>query len=59
MLLLALALLAAACVAAVFGYGLLGGVTYDAAKVLFFTLLVLAVMTFIADAFRDPMLDTV
>ncbi|MBX9585518.1 MAG: DUF1328 domain-containing protein [Gemmataceae bacterium] len=55
MLRLAVVFLLAAMAAALLGFGLIADLTYDAAKVAFVVFLVLAVMTFIADAFREPM----
>lgn len=55
MLRIATLFLLAAMAAAVFGYGLLGGVMLDGAKVLAVVFLALAVVTFIADAFREPL----
>jgi uncharacterized membrane protein YtjA (UPF0391 family) len=54
MLRLAVVFLLVAMAAAVLGFGLIAGLTYDAAKVAFGVFLVLAVVTFIADAFREP-----
>lgn len=53
----AVMLLVAACVAALFGYGLIADVTSDAAKIGFFVLLTLSVVMFIADAFEDQAMD--
>jgi len=52
MLRLAIAFLVIALVAALFGFGLVADFSLDAAKILFFVFLVLAVLAFIADAFR-------
>ncbi len=52
MLRMALAFLIVAVVSALFGFGLIADVSLDAAKVLFFVFLVLAVVSFVADAFR-------
>jgi len=52
MLRLAIAFLVIALVAALFGFGLLADFSFGAAKILFFVFLVLAVLAFIADAFR-------
>jgi uncharacterized membrane protein YtjA (UPF0391 family) len=51
MLRMALAFLVIAIIAALFGFGLIADFTFDAAKILFFLFLVLAVVAFIADAF--------
>lgn len=60
MLRMALAFLIVALISAVLGFGLIGAVAYDAAKILFFVFLVLAVASFVADAFRgDRMIDPV
>jgi uncharacterized membrane protein YtjA (UPF0391 family) len=52
MLRLAIVFLIVALVAALFGFGLIADFSFDAAKLLFFVFLVLAVISFIADAFR-------
>jgi uncharacterized membrane protein YtjA (UPF0391 family) len=52
MLRLALLFLVVAIVAAFFGFGLVAGIAYDAAKVLFFIFLVLAVLFFLGTAMR-------
>jgi uncharacterized membrane protein YtjA (UPF0391 family) len=54
MLRLALVFLVVALVAAVFGFGLVAGMAYDIAKLLFFVFLVLAVISFLGGAFRTP-----
>lgn len=61
MLRMALVFLIVAMVSAVLGFGLIADVSFDAAKILFFVFLVLAVVSFIADAFRgrDRMIDPV
>lgn len=61
MLRMALVFLIVAMVSAVLGFGLIADVSYDAAKIMFFVFLVLAVVSFIADAFRgrDRMIDPV
>lgn len=61
MLRMALLFLIIALVSAVFGFGLIADVSYDAAKIMFFVFLVLAVVSFIADAFRgrDRLVDPV
>ena len=57
MLRLSGAFLLVAMVAAVFGFGLLGDYNFDAAKVVFFVSLFLAVLSFLADAFRGGAVD--
>ncbi|MBO0701220.1 MAG: DUF1328 domain-containing protein [Zavarzinella sp.] len=52
MLRLALVFLVIALIASLFSFGLVAGIAYDPAKILFFLFLVLAVVAFIADAFR-------
>jgi uncharacterized membrane protein YtjA (UPF0391 family) len=52
MLRMALTFLVIALIAALFGFGLIADFTFAAAKILFFVFLVLAVVAFIADAFR-------
>lgn len=52
MLRLALAFLVIALIASVFSFGIIAGFAYDAAKILFFLFLVLAVVAFFADALR-------
>jgi uncharacterized membrane protein YtjA (UPF0391 family) len=52
MLRLALVFLIIALVASLFSFGLIADFSYTAAKVLFFLFLILAVVAFIADAFR-------
>ena len=54
MLRLAIAFLVVALLAALFGFNLIAGLSYDAAKILFFVFLVLAVLSFIAGAVRQP-----
>jgi uncharacterized membrane protein YtjA (UPF0391 family) len=54
MLRLALMFLVVALVAAFLGFGLVAGIAYDAAKILFFIFVVLAVLAFIGGAFRRP-----
>jgi uncharacterized membrane protein YtjA (UPF0391 family) len=53
MLRLALVFLVLALIASLFSFGLIADFSFGAAKVLFFVFLVLAVVAFIADAFRD------
>jgi uncharacterized membrane protein YtjA (UPF0391 family) len=52
MLRLALVFLVIALIAALFSFGIIADFAFDAAKILFFLFLVLAVIAFIADAFR-------
>jgi len=59
MLRLAVVFLIVALVAALFGFGLLADFSFDAAKILFFVFLVLAVISFIADAFRGRTVDPI
>ncbi|MEZ6046442.1 MAG: DUF1328 domain-containing protein [Planctomycetaceae bacterium] len=47
MLNLAIAFLVIALIAGLFGFGLVGGMAYGAAKILFFIFVVLAVLSFI------------
>src|SRR5438445_8168671 len=54
MLRLALTFLVIAIVAAFFGFGLVAGMAYDAAKIFFFIFVVLAVLAFIGGALRSP-----
>jgi uncharacterized membrane protein YtjA (UPF0391 family) len=54
MLRLAILFLIVAIIAAFFGFGLIGEMTYDFAKILFFIFIVLAVLTFLGGAFRGP-----
>ncbi len=50
MLRLAIVFLVVALIAALFGFGFVAGVAYDAAKILFFIFIVLAVLSFIGGA---------
>jgi uncharacterized membrane protein YtjA (UPF0391 family) len=50
MLNMAFVFLAVALVSAVLGFGLIADFSFDAAKILFFVFLVLAVVAFVADA---------
>ena len=59
MLRLAIAFLVIALVAALLGFGLFADFTFSAAKLLFFVFLVLAVLSFVADAFRGRPVDPV
>jgi len=52
MLRLAILFLVVALVCAVFGFGLVAGMAYDVAKILFFVFLVLCVLSFVANGFR-------
>jgi uncharacterized membrane protein YtjA (UPF0391 family) len=52
MLRLALVFLVVALIASLFSFGIVAGVAIEAARALFFVFLVLAVVAFIADAFR-------
>jgi uncharacterized membrane protein YtjA (UPF0391 family) len=52
MLRLALVFLVIALIASLFSFGLIANFSFDAARILFFLFLVLAVVAFIADAFR-------
>ena len=54
MLRLALMFLVVALVAAFLGFGLVAGLAIDAAKILFFIFIVLAVLAFIGGALRSP-----
>jgi uncharacterized membrane protein YtjA (UPF0391 family) len=54
MLRLAILLLVIALIASLFGFGLVGGVAYEAAKILFFVFIVLAVLSFLGSALRTP-----
>ena len=54
MLRLALIFLVVALIAAFFGFGLVAGLAYDAAKIFFFIFIVLAVIAFIGGALRSP-----
>jgi len=59
MLRMALVFLVIALIAALFGFGLIADYSFDAAKIMFFVFLVLAVVSFIADAFRGRPIDAV
>jgi uncharacterized membrane protein YtjA (UPF0391 family) len=52
MLRLALVFLIIALIASLFSFGIIANFAFDAAKILFFLFLILAVVAFIADAFR-------
>jgi len=51
MLRMAITFLVIALVAGLFGFGLIADFSFDAAKILFFLFLVLAVIAFVSDAF--------
>ena len=53
MLRLALVFLILALIASLFSFGIIADLTFGVAKILFFVFLVLAVVAFIADTFRD------
>jgi uncharacterized membrane protein YtjA (UPF0391 family) len=53
MLRLALVFLVLALVASLFSFGIIADFSFTAAKILFFVFLVLAVVAFLGDAFRD------
>jgi len=59
MLRLAIVFLVIALIAALFGFGLVGAIAYDAAKILFFIFLVLAVISLIAGGVRGSPRDVV
>jgi uncharacterized membrane protein YtjA (UPF0391 family) len=52
MLRFAILFLIVALIAALFGFGFVAGMAYDAAKILFFVFLVLCVLSFVANGFR-------
>jgi uncharacterized membrane protein YtjA (UPF0391 family) len=52
MLRLALVFLVIALIASLFSFGLIASFSFDVARILFFLFLILAVVAFIADAFR-------
>jgi uncharacterized membrane protein YtjA (UPF0391 family) len=54
MLRLALVFLVIALIAAFFGFGLVEGMAFAAAKIFFFIFIVLAVIAFIGGALRSP-----
>ena len=54
MLRLAILFLVIALIAALFSFGLVAGIAYSAAKILFFIFLVLAVLSLLGGAFRTP-----
>lgn len=51
--------LAIATISAIFGFGLLGDYNSDAAKIVFFVSLFLAVLSFLADAFSGRSIDPI
>jgi len=53
MLRLALVFLVLALIASLFSFGIIADFSFAAAKILFFVFLILAVVAFIGDAFRD------
>jgi len=55
MLRLALVFVIVALVAAFLGFGLVAGMAYDVAKILFFIFLILAVLSLIGGAVRRPL----
>jgi uncharacterized membrane protein YtjA (UPF0391 family) len=59
MLRLAIVFLVIALIAALFGFGLVGAIAWDAAKILFFIFLVLAVISLIAGGIRGSPRDVV
>lgn len=54
MLRLAVLFLVVAIISALFGFGLVAGVAYDAARILFFVFLVLFVVSLLFGALRRP-----
>jgi uncharacterized membrane protein YtjA (UPF0391 family) len=54
MLRMAILFLVIALIAALFGFGWVTGVALDAAKILFFVFIVLAVLSFLGGALRTP-----
>jgi len=59
MLRLAIVFLVIALIAALFGFGLVGAIAWDAAKILFFIFLVLAIISLIAGGIRGSPRDVV
>lgn len=53
MLRLSLAFLLIAILAGIFGFGMIEGFAFDAAKILFFVFLVLAALMFVMNGFRS------
>jgi uncharacterized membrane protein YtjA (UPF0391 family) len=54
MLRLAILFLVIALIAALFGFGLVGSMAYDAAKICFFVFIVLAVLSLLGGVMRRP-----
>ncbi|MGH7170899.1 MAG: DUF1328 domain-containing protein [Gemmataceae bacterium] len=54
MLRFAILFLVVALIAGLFGFGLVSGMAWDAAKILFFVFIVLAVLSFLGGALRSP-----
>jgi len=54
MLRLGLVFLVIALIAGLFGFNLIAGMSYDAARIFFFVFLVLAVLSILGGAFRAP-----
>jgi uncharacterized membrane protein YtjA (UPF0391 family) len=54
MLRLALVFLVIALIAGFFGFGLMASLSFEAAKILFFVFIVLAVLAFLGGALRRP-----
>jgi uncharacterized membrane protein YtjA (UPF0391 family) len=54
MLRLAILFLVIALIAALFGFGLVANMSYDAARILFFVFIVLAVLSLLGGVFRRP-----
>jgi uncharacterized membrane protein YtjA (UPF0391 family) len=54
MLRLALLFLVIALFAAFFGFGLVASLSYDAAKIIFFVFIVLAILSFFGGVLRSP-----
>jgi uncharacterized membrane protein YtjA (UPF0391 family) len=54
MLRLAVLFLVIALIASLFGFGFVAGTAYDAAKILFFVFIVLAVLAFLGGALQRP-----
>jgi uncharacterized membrane protein YtjA (UPF0391 family) len=54
MLRLAIVFFVVALIAALFGFGFVSGMAWDAAKILFFVFIVLAVLAFLGGALRSP-----
>jgi len=51
---LAILFLVIALIASLFGFGLVGDMSFDFARILFFIFIVLAVLAFLGGAFRGP-----